>query len=156
MARHPLPVKTTSLRGLYYMLKHTIEGTKEKTFDDQDESDPIIEDVEVTLDSLREELHVYASNRGNLVGPITLVDAATRSIARGWAAPATHSLDRRAGRDPVQEVHGQVHPARRKGHGLAALQRRPLLEEAQLHPHATAAASRRAACGGCCTACTTS
>ena len=30
--------KTTSLRGLYYMLKHTIEGTKEETFDDQDES----------------------------------------------------------------------------------------------------------------------
>src|SRR5262245_33995316 len=31
--------KTTSLRGLYYMLKHTIEGTKEETFDDQNESD---------------------------------------------------------------------------------------------------------------------
>ena len=29
--------KTTSLRGLYYMLKHTIEGTKEETFDDQSE-----------------------------------------------------------------------------------------------------------------------
>src|SRR5437868_7167429 len=27
--------KTTSLRGLYYMLKHTIEGTKEETFDEQ-------------------------------------------------------------------------------------------------------------------------
>ena len=52
--------KTTSLRGLYYMLKHTIEGTKEETFDDQDECDTIIEDVEVTLDALREELHLYA------------------------------------------------------------------------------------------------
>jgi DNA topoisomerase-6 subunit A len=29
--------KTTSLRGMYYMLKHTIEGTKENTFDDQSE-----------------------------------------------------------------------------------------------------------------------
>src|SRR5215213_3918152 len=41
--------KTTSLRGLYYMLKHTIQDTKEETFDGQDESDTIIEDVEVTL-----------------------------------------------------------------------------------------------------------
>src|ERR1700745_3581013 len=44
--------KTTSLRGLYYMLKHTIEGTKEETFDEQGESDAIIEDVEVVLEAL--------------------------------------------------------------------------------------------------------
>jgi DNA topoisomerase-6 subunit A len=35
----------------------------------------IIEDLEVTLESLREELHVYASNRGGMVGPITLIDS---------------------------------------------------------------------------------
>src|SRR5947209_6458658 len=52
--------KTTSLRGLYYMLKHTIDGTKEETFDEQSESDTIIEDVEVVLEALREELHLYA------------------------------------------------------------------------------------------------
>ena len=56
--------KTTSLRGLYYLLKHTIDGTKEETFDDQDECDPIIEDLEVTLNALREELHLYAKKRG--------------------------------------------------------------------------------------------
>ncbi|MBX3414859.1 MAG: DNA topoisomerase IV subunit A [Pirellulales bacterium] len=67
--------KTTSIRGLYYLLKHTIEGTKEETFDDQSDCDPIIEDLEVTLNALREELHVYASNRGGLVGPITLIDS---------------------------------------------------------------------------------
>ncbi len=66
--------KTASIRQIYYMSKHTIKGTKEKTFDDQAESDPIIEDLEVAIDTLREELHVFASNRGNLVGPITLVD----------------------------------------------------------------------------------
>ncbi len=66
--------KTTSIRGLYYMLKHTIEGTKEETFDTQSDCDPIIEDLEVTLDALREELHLYASNRGNLIGNLTLVD----------------------------------------------------------------------------------
>jgi len=67
--------KTTSLRGLYYMLKHSIEGTKEETFDDQGESDTVIEDVEVTLNSMREELHLYAKNAGSMVGPITLVDS---------------------------------------------------------------------------------
>ena len=66
--------KTTSIRGLYYMLKHTIEGTKEETFDDQSDCDPIIEDLEVTLDALREELHLYASNRGNMMGDLTLID----------------------------------------------------------------------------------
>ena len=34
--------KTTSIRGLYYLLKHTIEGTKEETFDDQADCDPVI------------------------------------------------------------------------------------------------------------------
>src|SRR6188508_2929181 len=43
--------KSTSLRGMYYMLKHTIEGTKENTFDDQSECDTIIEDIEVLLAS---------------------------------------------------------------------------------------------------------
>src|SRR5262249_50228568 len=67
--------KTTSLRGLYYILKHTIEGVKEETFDAQEESDTIIEDVEVTLNAMREELHLYAKNAGSMVGPITLVDS---------------------------------------------------------------------------------
>jgi len=66
--------KTASIRQLYYLSKHDVAGTKEKTFNDQEESDPIIEDLEVSIDTLREELHVYASNRGNLVGPITLTD----------------------------------------------------------------------------------
>ncbi|HVT27558.1 MAG TPA: DNA topoisomerase IV subunit A [Lacipirellulaceae bacterium] len=66
--------KTTSLRGLFYMLKHTIEGTKENTFDEQEECDTIIEDTEVLLNAIREELHLYAENRGAMVGRITLVD----------------------------------------------------------------------------------
>ncbi len=66
--------KTASIRQLYYLCKHDVAGTREKTFNDQEESDPIIEDLEVTIDALREELHVYADQRGNLAGPITLVD----------------------------------------------------------------------------------
>ena len=44
--------KTTSLRGMYYLLKHSLQGTKEETFNDQSESDPIIEDVEVMMTAL--------------------------------------------------------------------------------------------------------
>jgi DNA topoisomerase-6 subunit A len=66
--------KTTSIRGLFYLLKHTIAGTKEETFAEQAECDPIIEDVEVTLNSLREELHLYAQKKGDMVGEIVIVD----------------------------------------------------------------------------------
>jgi DNA topoisomerase VI subunit A len=66
--------KTTSIRGLFYLLKHSIEGTKEETFDTQEDCDPVIEDVEVMLNAMREELHLYAKNAGAMVGPITLVD----------------------------------------------------------------------------------
>jgi DNA topoisomerase VI subunit A len=67
--------KSTSLRGMYYMLKHTIEGTKENTFEDQAESDTIIEDLEVILGSLREELRLYAQKRGDMVGNIIVNDS---------------------------------------------------------------------------------
>lgn len=66
--------KTTSIRGLYYLLKHTIEGTKEETFSEQSECDPVIEDTEVMLNTLREELHLYAQKKGDMVGDLLLVD----------------------------------------------------------------------------------
>lgn len=86
--------KTTSLRGLYYMLKHTIEGAgSENTFDEQSESDTIIEDVEVAMNSLREELHLYAQKRGEMVGAITIVDSGdeidcTRMGSGGYGIPS--------------------------------------------------------------------
>jgi DNA topoisomerase VI subunit A len=90
--------KTTSIRGLYYLLKHTIEGTREETFGTQEECDPIIEDLEVTLESLREELHVYASNRGGMVGPITLIDSGdeidcSRMGSGGYSIPSIVEAD---------------------------------------------------------------
>ena len=66
--------KTASLRGMFYAGLHTIDGTKEKTFDDQSESDAILEDLEVAMQSLREELHIYADKRGDMVGNITIID----------------------------------------------------------------------------------
>lgn len=67
--------KTISIRGMYYMLKHKIAGTVENTFDDQSESDTIIEDLEVLISSLREELHLYADKRGEMVGNIIINDS---------------------------------------------------------------------------------
>ncbi len=85
--------KTTSIRGLYYLLKHTIAGTKEETFDDQSDCDPVIEDLEVLLSALREELHVYASNRGTLVGNLVVNDSGdqidcSRMGSGGYSIPS--------------------------------------------------------------------
>jgi DNA topoisomerase VI subunit A len=85
--------KTTSIRDLYYHMKHTIEGTRENTFDEQSESDPIIEDLEVTIASLREELGLFAENKGAMVGNITLVDNGDTIDGRhmgtgGWSVPS--------------------------------------------------------------------
>jgi DNA topoisomerase VI subunit A len=85
--------KTTSIRDLYYVTKHTIAGSRENTFEDQEESDPIIEDLEVTIDALREELHLFASREGSMVGPITITDSGDtidlrRMGSGGWAVPS--------------------------------------------------------------------
>ncbi|HEX8875620.1 MAG TPA: DNA topoisomerase IV subunit A [Phycisphaerales bacterium] len=85
--------KTSSLRGVFYKAKHTVAGTKENTFDAQDESDPILEDLEVTLGALREELHIFAENRGSMVGNITITDKGDdidcrRMGSGGYALPS--------------------------------------------------------------------
>ncbi|MAB27810.1 MAG: DNA topoisomerase VI [Planctomycetaceae bacterium] len=85
--------KTLSLRGMYYKSLHTIEGTKEKTFDDQSESDVILEDLEVTLETLREDLHIFAKKRGTMVGNITVFDNGDEINCRkmgtgGYAIPS--------------------------------------------------------------------
>ena len=69
---------TTSLREIYYRTKHTIQDSHENTFDTQDESDPVIEDLEVSLVALREELHVRAENSGSMVGPVVFGDDGDR------------------------------------------------------------------------------
>ncbi|HEX9051558.1 MAG TPA: DNA topoisomerase IV subunit A [Anaeromyxobacter sp.] len=85
--------KTTSIRDLYYITKHSIGDSKQNTFDEQDESDPVIEDLEVALDALREELHLFASRKGSMVGPITIRDSGDtidlrRMGSGGWAVPS--------------------------------------------------------------------
>jgi DNA topoisomerase-6 subunit A len=91
--------KTLSLRGMFYKGLHTIAGTKdEKTFAAQDESDCILEDLEVSLGALREELHVYAKKRGTMVGNITIVDSGDEIDCRrmgsgGYAVPSITEPD---------------------------------------------------------------
>src|SRR6266545_4337705 len=85
--------KTTSIRDLYYMTKHTLGETKQNTFEEQEESDPIIEDLEVAIDSLREELHLFATGRGSMVGPLTIRDSGDtidlrRMGSGGWSVPS--------------------------------------------------------------------
>jgi DNA topoisomerase-6 subunit A len=85
--------KTTSIRDLYYITKHSIGDTKQNTFEEQEESDPVIEDLEVALDALREELHLFASRKGSMVGPITIRDTGDtidlrRMGSGGWAVPS--------------------------------------------------------------------
>ena len=91
--------KTLSLRGMFYKGLHTIQGTKgEKTFAVQDDSDAILEDLEVSLGALREELHIYAKKRGTMVGNITIVDSGDEIDCRhmgsgGYAIPSITEPD---------------------------------------------------------------
>jgi DNA topoisomerase-6 subunit A len=85
--------KTISIRQMFYMTKHTIGSTSENTFEDQSESDPIIEDLEVGIDALREELHLFANRRGLVVGKLVVNDAGDQiDLARmgrgGWGIPS--------------------------------------------------------------------
>ncbi len=84
---------TTSIRDLYYALKRTLAGTKENTFDEQSESDPIIEDVEAALNMIREKLHLKADRKGYMAGDIIIRDSGDRIDcsmmgSSGWAIPS--------------------------------------------------------------------
>ena len=85
--------KTLSLRGMFYKGLHTVAGTNEKTFSDQDESDGVLEDLEVSLGALREELHIFAKKKGTMIGNITVIDTGDEIDCRrmgsgGYAIPS--------------------------------------------------------------------
>jgi len=85
--------KTVSIRQMYYLSKHNLPGSNENTFEDQNESDPIIEDLEVGIDALREELHLFATRKGSVVGRMVIDDSGDRiDLARmgrgGWSIPS--------------------------------------------------------------------
>jgi len=83
----------TSLRDMYYNLKRTLKDSSENTFNEQSDSDPIVVDLEVALDTLREKLHLTADTRGRVVGKVSIVDRGdtvdwSKLGSGGWAIPS--------------------------------------------------------------------
>ncbi len=89
---------TTSLREVFYSLKVPVRDSKELVFYEQEESDPIIEDVEVSVEALREELGIHAEPKGQMVGPMTIIDNGdeinlARAGSGGWGVPSIVEAD---------------------------------------------------------------
>ncbi|MFH1630999.1 MAG: DNA topoisomerase IV subunit A [Candidatus Aenigmatarchaeota archaeon] len=84
----------TSIRDMYYNLKHTLPDTNENTFEEQNESDPIIVDVEVALDILREQMHLTTDRKGIVAGNVQIKDRGdiidwSKLGSGGWSIPST-------------------------------------------------------------------
>jgi DNA topoisomerase VI subunit A len=84
----------TSIRDMYYNLKRTLADSNENTFDEQSESDPIIVDIEVALDVLREQLHLTTDRKGIVAGNVIIQDRGdnidwSKLGSGGWSIPST-------------------------------------------------------------------
>ncbi len=82
-----------SIRDMYYNLKHSIGGSHENTFEEQSESDPLIVDIETTLETLRERLHLLADRKGVVVGNVKVRDRGdlidwSKLGSGGWSIPS--------------------------------------------------------------------
>jgi DNA topoisomerase VI subunit A len=83
-----------SIRDMYYNLKRTLPDSNENTFDEQSESDPIIVDLEVAIDVLREQLHLTTDRKGIVAGNVVIEDRGDRIDwsklgSGGWSIPST-------------------------------------------------------------------
>ncbi len=67
--------RTAAIREVYYQLKHSVPGLDENTFDDQDESNNVVVDIETATGAIREDLHLFAEPKGRLFGPIVINDS---------------------------------------------------------------------------------
>jgi DNA topoisomerase-6 subunit A len=84
----------TSIRDMYYNLKRTLPQSDENTFDDQADSDPLIVDLEVALDVLREQLHLTTDRKGIVAGNVVIQDRGdsidwSKLGSGGWSIPST-------------------------------------------------------------------
>jgi len=67
-----------TIRDLYYAAKHTLSNpetgkpTDVNSFEDQDESDSVIQDLEVMTGIFREDMGIMADAKGKMVGPVTV------------------------------------------------------------------------------------
>lgn len=88
----------TSIRGLFYQLKFSLgEDVDENVFSEQSESNPLIEDLEVSLDLKREDLNLNANRKGVLAGNMKILDTfgdekteidCSKQGRSGWAIPS--------------------------------------------------------------------
>ncbi|MBD3398222.1 DNA topoisomerase VI [Candidatus Micrarchaeota archaeon] len=65
----------TSIRGLYYQLKFSLgENLDESLFEEQTESNALIEDLEVAMGIKREDLHLTTDRKGVVAGNMIVKD----------------------------------------------------------------------------------
>ncbi len=87
-----------TIRDLFYQLKYSLgEEIDENIFNEQSESNPLIEDLEVALKLRREQLNLNANRKGVLVGDIRIIDKfgdetveidGSKTGRSGWAIPS--------------------------------------------------------------------
>jgi DNA topoisomerase-6 subunit A len=88
----------TSIRGLYYQLKLSLgEDLDETLFEEESESNALIEDLEAALQVKREDFHLTTDRKGVLAGPIKIADRfggeeiiidGTKQGRSGWMIPS--------------------------------------------------------------------
>ena len=88
----------TSIRGLFYQLKFSLgENLDEDLFSEQSESNPLVEDLEVSLNVKREDLNLNTDRKGVVAGPLVLRDRfggdeteidCARQGRSGWVGPS--------------------------------------------------------------------
>ncbi len=88
----------TTIRGLFYQLKYSLgEDVDENIFNEQAESNPLIEDLEAALNLKREDLNLNANRKGVLAGNLKIMDTfgeerleidASKMGRSGWAIPS--------------------------------------------------------------------
>ena len=88
----------TSIRGLFYQLKYSLgEEFDEELFSEQEESNPLIEDLEVALKLKREDLNLNTDRKGVVAGGVVLLDKfggerteidCSKQGRSGWMVPS--------------------------------------------------------------------
>lgn len=88
----------TSIRGLFYQLKFTLgEDMDEDLFEEQSESNELVEDLEVALGVKREDLNLSTDRKGAVAGPMVIKDKfggettkidCTKQGRSGWMIPS--------------------------------------------------------------------
>ena len=87
----------TTIRGLFYQLKYSLgDEIDENLFNEQTESNPLIEEIEIALNLRRESLNLNANRKGVLVGNMRAIDKfgegaeidMSKMGRSGWSIPS--------------------------------------------------------------------